>query len=228
MERNRDQSCDRIVDYVKQGILHGELFPGDKLPPERELAEQLGSSRNSVREGLKVLQNMGVISASQGSGNYISQNFQQTISEVLSFLYFLNGMDEAEVTEYRWMIEKEALDLAVKYITEEQKEQLKISLAGLNAAKNEEKKIQYDKQLHHTMVLASQNTFLIANYEALTEFMDKYIETMRQKIIRGMESSNELEYAHRLLVEGLTNHDLNKARLGLENHFGYIETYKNI
>lgn len=32
MERNRDQSCDRIVDYVKQGILHGELFPGDKLP----------------------------------------------------------------------------------------------------------------------------------------------------------------------------------------------------
>lgn len=228
MERTRDQSCDRIVDYVKQGIRRGELHPGDRLPPERKLAEKLGSSRNSVREGLKVLQNMGVITASQGSGNYISQNFQDTISEVLSFLYFLNGMSEADVTEYRWMIEKEALRLAVDQITNEQKKDLIRSLKGLNEAETEEEKIQYDKELHHNMVLASHNTFLIANYEALTEFMDRYIQSMRQKIIRGMTSSNELEHSHALLVEGLVEQDREKAQRGLENHFGYIETYKNI
>ena len=58
--------------------------------------------------------------------------------------------------------------------------------------------------------------------------MDRYISTMRQRIIRGMMGNNKLEESHRLLVEGLIEGDLVKAQQGLENHFGYIEQYRHL
>ncbi len=227
-EKSSLKSYSILVDYVKNQILQGHVRAGEKLPTERELAEKLSISRNSVREGLRVLQNIGVIRPTQGSGNYISEDFNSTISEVLSFLYFLRGMSEADVTEFRWMIEQEALVLAVKRADPPLKMKLEQALEDLEQAETEEEKIIHDKELHHLAVLCSKNDFLITNYEALTMFMETYIQSMRQKIIRGMTGAHKLEESHRLFVEGIVEGDLEKARKGLENHFGYIETYKNI
>ena len=74
------------MDFVRQEVLAGALRPGDKLPTERELAAQLDISRNSVREGLRVLENLGVLSSTQGSGNYIALNFDDTISEMIDIV----------------------------------------------------------------------------------------------------------------------------------------------
>lgn len=216
------------VDFVRQEVLDGTLRPGDKLPTERELAAQLDISRNSVREGLRVLENLGVLSSTQGSGNYIALNFDDTISEALSFLYYLRGMQESDVTEFRWLIEREALALSVRRITSGQKERLRQELGRLESAKSEEERIRSDKVIHKVMVQASANDFLIASYQALTAFMDRYISTMRQRIIRGMMGNNKLEESHRLLVEGLIEGDLARAQQGLENHFGYIEQYRHL
>lgn len=216
----------RVVDYVKAGIRKGDLHPGDRLPAERELADQLGISRNSVREGLRVLQNIGVISSTHGSGNYISLNFDQTMSEMLGFMYFLKGVDEDKVSEFRWMIEREALPLAIERITPEQKRELMQTALELEAAQSEEERLIYDKRLHQIVVRASGNDFLISNYEALMTFMDRCIISMRHRIIVGMESRNMLEKAHRMLAEGLIEKDLAKSRQALEEHIGYTARYR--
>lgn len=216
-----------VVDHVQQEIISGSLLPGDKLPTERELAEQLSISRNSIREGLRVLENIGIVQSTQGSGNYISQNFDETMADTLSFLYYVKGMDEKQVTEFRWMIEREALELASFRISEKECQTLQELLCQLDEAPDEEERIQYDKQIHTLIVQASGNPFLIANYEALMGFMDRYIQTMRRRIIEGMTSRNQLEQAHHELVEGLLEHDLSKSRKGLEAHFGYVRTYQN-
>ena len=226
--RERPKTYKAAVDFVRQEILEGHLHPGDKLPTERELAAQLDISRNSVREGLRVLENLGVLSSTQGSGNYIALNFDETISEALSFLYHLRGMQEGDVTEFRWMIEREALPLCASRISPAPKQTLMDALRHLDAATTEEERIRWDKALHRIMVQGSHNEFLIASYQALTSFMDRYISTMRQRIIRGMLGNNQLEASHRLLVEGLISQNLEKARQGLENHFGYIETYRHL
>lgn len=217
-----------VVQYVKREVMSGALLPGDKLPTERVLAERLAISRNSVREGLRVLENIGIIQSTQGSGNYISVNFDDSMAEVLSFMYFIKGLDEVQVTEFRWMIEREAIPLAVERITEEERSQLREILWNLDQASEEEQRILYDQQLHSLIIRSSQNGFLIANYEALIGFMDRYIGTMRQRIIRGMESSHELEKAHHLLAEGVLEGNTEKSIQGLEKHFGYIAKYKNL
>lgn len=74
-----ERAYEKIINYVERQIMQGSYKKGDKLPPERELAALLGASRNSVREGLGILERMGVISSQQGAGNFISDNFEKTL-----------------------------------------------------------------------------------------------------------------------------------------------------
>ena len=221
-----EKSYKKIVDYVKNEITAGKLKPGDKLMAERDLAEHLGMSRNSVREGLRLLENIGVLNSQQGSGNYIDLNFNETMTDVLSFMYLLKGIDLDQVTEYRLLIERDAMKLAVKRATEEQKIEIMDHLRGLEKAETEEERVVYDRALHETLVEASHNDFLITNYAALANLMDRYIQSMRLNIIIGMQSQNMLERTHRMLAEAVAESDYEKGTSGLETHFGYIEQYK--
>ena len=72
-----------VIEYFKNRIMAGELRPGEKLPPEREIAQMLEVSRNSVREALRIMDMTGVISSQQGSGNYITCEFQKSIAETM-------------------------------------------------------------------------------------------------------------------------------------------------
>ena len=205
--------------------LNGHLRTGDRLPSERELAEVLGSSRNSVREGLRVLENLGVVTSCHGSGNFISLNFDETMSELLSFMYFLKGIREDQVTEFRRSMEWEAMYLAVERITIQEKEEMLGHLEKLEAVQTEDARVQHDKAIHEILIAASHNDFLITNYKALNNLMDRYIRSMRARIISGMNSHNMLAKAHRELVEGVVEGDLEKGLHGVLEHFRYIEVY---
>ena len=167
MERT-EKSYEKTVDYIKKELLNGHLRTGDRLPSERELAEVLGSSRNSVREGLRVLENLGVVTSCHGSGKFISLNFDETMSELLSFMYFLKGIREDQVTEFRRSMEWEAMYLAVERITIQEKEEMLGHLEKLEAVQTEDARVQHDKAIHEILIAASHNDFLITNYKALT------------------------------------------------------------
>ena len=220
-----EKTYEKVVEYVKEEILAGRLHPGDRLLSEREMAEKLGSSRNSVREGLRVLDNIGVVSSQHGSGNYISLNFDETMTEVLSFMYLLKGIREDQLTEFRRSIEREALALAVERVTEEQKREMLEHLSKLESVKTESARVRHDRAIHQILVTASGNDFLITNYKALNNLMDQYISTMRARIITGMNDAHMLGEAHRMLVEGIVEGNMEKGRLGLQRHFEYIQIY---
>jgi GntR family transcriptional regulator, transcriptional repressor for pyruvate dehydrogenase complex len=71
MEINRIKRkglADVIGDQLREGILKGELSPGDRLPPERELASRFGTNRNTLREAIRALEAQGLVRARQGDG----------------------------------------------------------------------------------------------------------------------------------------------------------------
>lgn len=220
-----EKAYEKVVERIKQLVVEGKLVPGSRLPTERSLAEELNVSRNSVREGLRVMQNMGILSSQQGSGNYIALNFDQKMTELLSFMYFLKGIEEEQVTEFRLIIEEAALRCAVKRATPEDKKELLALLDRLDKARSEEERLKYDKKIHENIVLASHNDFLITNYNAFIRFMDKHIESMRVRVVRGLEDNHKLEVTHREMVYGILQSDLRLSMHGLEGHFGYIEQY---
>lgn len=221
------KSYAKVNEYIWGKVLNGELKLGDQLPPEREFAKILNISRNSVREGIRVLENVGVVSSQQGAGNFISAEFEETLVEIMSFMYTLNGMNDNQITEFRYAIEWEAVNLITGKVSEDIKEALLYYLEKLEQAESEEEAVIYDKSIHYYLIEATNNDYMKTNYRALNKVMNLYIPRLRGKIIVGMKGDKELRNAHRLLVEGVVEGDMKKSMMGLEQHFRYIIEYQN-
>ena len=91
-----------IVDQIKNMILSGKLKIGDKLPPERELAELYKVSRTSVREALKALEAIGVLEIRQGGGIYIVNDILLKMSDNASLVFSLSGGTLEDLTNFRY------------------------------------------------------------------------------------------------------------------------------
>src|ERR1051325_10357683 len=92
---------EEILAQVRSLVARGDLRPGDRLPPERDLAVQLGVSRPSVRAALKSLVSMGLLVARRGSGTYVTDGPPALMSEPLALLAALHGFTLGEVFEAR-------------------------------------------------------------------------------------------------------------------------------
>ena len=220
-----DKSYEKVIAYVKESIADGDLTAGDKLPPERDMAAELGISRNSAREGLRILENLGVLESRQGAGNYISGSFDEIVAEMLSFMYILKQLDVDKITEFRSTLELGALEIGVPRATGIQRERMLMYLEYLEKAETEEERVCWDKAIHYLLVEATGNQCMTVTYRALDKIMDEYIPRMRSRIIEGMHSEQFLSRAHRTLAEGFAEGDISKAREGLELHFRYIHQY---
>lgn len=225
-EAKKDKPYQLVIDYVKKGIMAGELTPGERIPGERELAEQLGISRNSVREGLRILENMGVTTSQHGAGHYVSLNFDEPMTETLTLIYTMKGLGRDDLTQFRYCLEREAMYLAMHNASKEQKHMIEEHLAALLKAQTETDRYVHDMALHMTLIEASGNDYLITAYRALTNVIEDYIPVFRGKIIEGMKSNDKLEDAHKTLVMGVVNGDLKLGLEGLDRHFEYIRLFQ--
>src|SRR5688572_11926971 len=108
------QSVDHVVRHVALLIERGQLRPGDRLVPERELAEQLGVSRPTVRAGLHALAAMGVTESRQGAGTFIIAGPPRLGAGPLSFLAALHGFTRDQIFETRKVLEVGAAGLAAE------------------------------------------------------------------------------------------------------------------
>jgi DNA-binding transcriptional regulator YhcF (GntR family) len=99
----QDRNFEVVVQRVRDKLMRGELKPGDKLPPERELATQLNVSRNVVREALRILENAGLVHTKKGAygGAFVSPGSPTQMSQVLGDLkaHFL-GRDDARTGDH--------------------------------------------------------------------------------------------------------------------------------
>ncbi len=225
-EPKKDKPYQIVIDQVKKEILTGNLKPGDRLPGEREMAEQLGISRNSVREGLRILENMGVTTSQHGAGHYVSLCFDEPMTETLSLIYTMKGLVRDDLTQFRYCLEREAMYLAMSNASERQKRQIEEHLDALLRAQTEKDRYVHDMALHMTLIEASGNDYLITAYRALTNVIEYYIPVFRGKIIEGMKSNDKLEDAHRTLVMGVMNGNLSLGLEGLDRHFEYIRLFQ--
>ena len=109
----------KLIASFKAMISKGDLVPGCRLPSERELSLQLGVSRPSLRQALKVLEIMGELSQRVGDGTYLSSNASTILSEPIEFLVLMDGMSHLELFEARMIVEPELAARAAERATAE-------------------------------------------------------------------------------------------------------------
>lgn len=107
-----------VIEHIKTLIQSGEISFGGKLPSERQLMMTLNLSRNSIREALRSLENMGIIESRHGQGNFLVNHMGKSLGSIFSLQLFMNQCSDIEISQLRRSIEIGAYLLAVKQAQE--------------------------------------------------------------------------------------------------------------
>lgn len=214
-----DREYTKVIGYVKTMILDGQLCLGDKLPTEREMAETLRLGRYSIREALRIMENMGLIESRQGSGNYLSSNICKNLTQSLSMLLLVKQVDFQEISQLRRAIELHAYRLAMDNISKQQLDEMKKTLEKMNAS-NLKEEVQLDRAFHYLIIKASGNKLIISIMEALSELCEQFIEQVLKQSTAEMKEKFAL--SHLKMLEGLETKDNDKGYQAINEHYDLI------
>lgn len=224
MEGSPGKAYERVIAYVKEEIFSGRLTLGRRLPPERELAEQLGVGRNSVREALRTLGVIGVVESTQGAGNFVSGNFEESLHTWLTMMFLLNRTDTKQISQLRQALEMQAALLAVNTLSEAEQATLTQLVTALRESKDEEESVALDKKLHHIIIEGSRNPLIVKIWQALSSVMDTFI-TQARRDIRAAHVGNpeHLQRVHEDIVKALCQRDEKMVAAAYQEHFRLIQ-----
>lgn len=151
----------QVAEQIQSSVMRGELKAGDRLPSERDLADQLGVSRTVIRDALRLLEERGLITINIGDGTYVSEIQPRSISESISLYVRQKQTSYAHLAQARRMIEVEIAALAAKNAMPDDIERLR------QAVRDSEQNIHSlqgfvpsDIQFHRLLAEASQNPLL--------------------------------------------------------------------
>ena len=137
-----------IVEQIKDMIIDGKLKVGERLPTEKELSENFGVSRTSVREALKALEVIGICESRQGGGNFIVNKVQERTTNNLSLLYTLNNGKIDDLIQLRRCIESESIRNIIEEGNEEVIRELGEIIEHYNASTTSQERTDWDRQFH--------------------------------------------------------------------------------
>ncbi|ETK36913.1 FadR/GntR family transcriptional regulator [Microbispora sp. ATCC PTA-5024] len=214
------------VDTIKQMIIDGELRPGQKLPVEKDLAEQLGVARNTLREAVRALIAMRVLQTRQGDGTYVTSLSPGLLLDGMSFVADLHqDAGAGEFLHVRRILEPEATALAAARIPD-------ADLAVLGDLLDEAERLAADSAVDHGKLVALDQDFhsLIVSHcgnavlAAVIQNMSG--RTVRARIWRGMTDPEAVQRTlreHRAVYRALRARDAERARLHAALHVLGVE-----
>lgn len=147
----------KLIARIKNLISTGAIVPGAKLPPERELAKDFRVNRASVRQALKVLEIMGVLTQRVGDGTYLSASAELILNEPLDFLVLLDDLSHHELFETRLMVEPELTARATERATAEDLAALRNAILAMEKSKTNADRLDADLAFHEAIFRASGN-----------------------------------------------------------------------
>lgn len=217
---------DRAIEQIRELIRTGALPPGSKLPPEPELAAQLGLSRNLAREAVKALAVARVLEVRRGDGTYVTSLQPSLLLEGLGgAVELLQGDTVAllDLMEVRRLLEPVATSLAATRITDEQLAEVKRHLDAMRAARDDVEQLNaHDAAFHRAVVAATGNETLLTLLEGISG------RTLRARIWRGLvddQASGRTLAEHEAIFEALSSRDAVLTHAAALMHVNHTEQW---
>jgi GntR family transcriptional regulator, transcriptional repressor for pyruvate dehydrogenase complex len=149
------------IEQVRRLIAEGELVPGQRLPPEAELAESLGTSRSTVREAVRALVTARVLDVRRGDGTYVtSLRPELLLAGIGAAADLLQHEFTLELVQVRRILEPAATAMAATRISEAGLAELDRCLHQMSVAPNQDALVEFDEQFHHIVASAAGNETL--------------------------------------------------------------------
>lgn len=214
---------DTAITTIKNMIVSGELEPGQRLPPEKELGERLGLSRNSLREAVKSLALIRVLDVRRGDGTYVTSLRPELLLEAMSFVVDLHqDASVLEIFAVRRILEPAAAELAVSQIAETELDELTAEIDALGEETSVEELVAHDLAFHHRITAAGGNEYMTSLLDALSS------STARARLWRGITEDRAVARTlaeHAAIVDALRRRDRDLVRATLTVHIAGIETW---
>ncbi len=202
---------DRIAEQFTRAMREGELTVGTRLPPEAQLAEQLGVSRGILREALTILEARGHLSRTPKGGTVITSvigdDLARTLSKQLRQATYRDLLEFREVMEYR------AVENIVRIATDEQ-------LQGLEELLQDEQQqvSQIDRYFHYQLAVLSGNSLF-------SSFVDTYYELIREIKVKSLQTKERkaaIRREHLAILNALKARNAELARECVRLHLNAV------
>ena len=211
---------EEVAAQIQRLIAEGRLKPGDRLPPERELAETFAVSRTSVRDAIRVLELMGQLEPRQGEGTVVRDLSPDSLVNPLASLLVRNRRLLAELLDVRKMLEPPLAARAAEHATPEEVAKLeaifarqedKVRLGGLA--------IEEDAEFHYTIATIARNSVALRVQHVL-------MGLLREGRARSLQVPGRLQKSlegHRRIIEAIRQRDAVAAEAAMRQHLQEIE-----
>lgn len=209
---SKDDVTARLIAVFKNLISEGALAPGGRLPAERELADKFGVARSSLRQALKVLEIMGVISQRVGDGTYVNAAAPGILAEPMEFLILLDGISFHELMEARRIVEPELAARAAARATPEDLAELTAVHGAMEANKQDsERFVEEDLLFHQTLFRISGNRVCSLMFTVVHQSVHKLMAmtaalvdpehtlTLHRRILNAVRRADPSEARQRML-----------------------------
>jgi GntR family transcriptional regulator, transcriptional repressor for pyruvate dehydrogenase complex len=212
---NSKHKTEFIAARISELIKTSELKPGDRLPPERELAKMLGLSRPALRAGLRSLISIGMLRSRQGAGTFVMDGPPMLDSEPLRLLTSLNEFSFDHIFETRSILEVGAAGLAAERANSEDLTMMAEQIAEMFATLRDPRQfLIHDICFHRAVGHASGNPTLATLVEMVSAVM---YERRRNTIERAHDFSDALDF-HRQIYRAIRERNADGARNAMRVH----------
>jgi len=213
--------AEQIINLIKSN----ELKPGDKLPPERELAEKFSISRASIREAFRVLESRGLIKSTPGGGRFIREINKDSLINTDNVILNLEKSSILELLEAREIFEVKIVELAVQRASAKDVKEIEKNFNRMSGLREREykdtedvEKTELDTEFHLAIARASRN-FVFIN---IMRFHLELLNNIRNKTLQIPGRQEEQYKEHLSIFKAIKEHNSNKAANAMLYHLRNI------
>lgn len=209
-------SVEKVINYIREAVDNHKLLPGDRLPSERKLVEQLNVSRTVVRQALQKLELYGVVKTMPQSGTFVSSFPKKQLDMLISNAMDVGRYDFDSLMSVRVLLEAEALRLCALNHTEQDMENIVAAFTEFEQNLNTERRQEKDFNFHLTISKGAHNPVIHSMLLSLIPDTLRYYEKLH--ICRSVDNRTRSE--HREMIEYISSRGKTEAssRELLERH----------
>ena len=205
----------QVYGQLKKRLMAGDWKTGEKIPSENELCRSFGVSRVTVRAAIQQLEILGLVETKHGGGTFVRDNSSMNAMNDLHSLMQINKyQDIITVLEFRKIIEKGTIGLAVSRVTDKDIEVLEETYAALRTSTDDpEAFAKADYAFHYRIAQIARNPIIAKVYDVI----DEILSSAMVDIVRLLGSEMGLRY-HRMLIDALKSGDKVACEKFMEAH----------
>jgi len=216
----RKRLYEDIVQQIHELIRQGTLKPGDRLPPERELAERLQVSRSSLREAIRALDLQGIVVSRPGSGTFINTNSAEDLVSTIASCLLVGRDDLSDIFEMRRLLEPQITALAVERATVANVRRMAKTLQDQELQISQgQTGVEADTAFHFAIAEATQNSALVRVFTTIADILRQSRNLSLQTPGRPQRSLR----SHREILRKIVERDMEGAREAMAHHISAVE-----